>query len=86
MLLPSGKYTVDLQVSNIAGDEILKNAIALDFREVAPFEIDDASTGNFATGKAVAGTTPVTYSFNGANNPYIEYSILRYADTPKVCI
>ena len=82
--IPSGKYTVDLQISNIAGEEILKNAITLDFQEVAPFETDDPSTGNFATGKAVAGTAPVTYSFNGANNPYIEYSIMRYADTPNV--
>lgn len=84
--IPDGEYTLDLKVTNIAGEQILKNAITLDFEEQPAFVTDAPSVGNFASGRALAGTAPVKYFYNGANNPFVEYSIERYADSPNVVL
>jgi len=84
--IPDGEYSLDLKVTNSAGEQIIKNAITLDFQEQPPFITDVPAVGNFASGRASAGTAPVTYFFNGANNPFVEYSINRFADTPNVVL
>ena len=42
--------------------------------------------GAFANGRALAGTAPVTYFYNGQNNPFVEYTITRFADTPNILL
>jgi len=83
--LPSGTYTMDLKVSNIAGIQELKKAMTIVLTEGKPVETSP-ETGSFANGRALAGTAPVTYFYNGANNPYVIPTVVRFADTPNVFI
>ena len=83
--LPAGSYTMDLEVSNSAGTEELKNIMKIVIKEGKQLETAPEQ-GSFANGRALAGQAPVTYFYNGANNPFVTYSITRFADTPNVLI
>lgn len=83
--LPLGTYTMDLQVSNSAGTQILKNIMKIHILGGAPLETAP-DQGTFANGRALANTAPVTYFFNGQNNPFVAYSITRFADTPNILL
>ncbi|HEY5464739.1 MAG TPA: hypothetical protein VIJ95_15860 [Hanamia sp.] len=83
--IPLGTYTMDLQVSNSAGTESLKKIMQIDIVDGLQVETAPGS-GDFANGRAVAGTAPVTYFFNGQNNPFSYYTVTRFADTPNVFI
>lgn len=80
--LPSGTYTMDLEVTNIAGIRELKNAMTILLKDGDPVEITP-QTGNFSVGLAVAGTATTSGIYNGTNNPFVDYTITRYADTPN---
>ncbi|MDQ2751889.1 MAG: DUF5007 domain-containing protein [Bacteroidota bacterium] len=82
--VPAGNYTLDVQVKNSVGTEIIKNAITIDIQAVAPLQVTEVSA--IANGKALAGTAPVSYFFNGQNNPFVSIHISRFADTPNVLI
>jgi hypothetical protein len=81
--LPLGTYTMDLEVSNSAGTQELKNIMKLNVMDGIPIETSPQS-GAFANGRAPTNTAAVKYFFNGANNPFVYYTVLRYADTPNV--
>ena len=80
--LPVGTYSMDLKVTNTGGTSELKNAMTIILQDGDPVEITP-QTGNFAAGRAAAGTAPVTYFYNGSNNPYVMYTVTRIADTPN---
>ena len=83
--IPLGQYTMDLEVSNSAGNESLKKIMQINI--VDGLSIETApQQGAIANGRAKAGTAPVTYFYNGQNNPFVYYTINRYADTPNVLI
>lgn len=81
--IPVGTYTMDLEVSNVAGTVPLKKIMQINIVDGASLETAPQQ-GAFANGRAKAGTASVTYFYNGANNPFVAYSIIRYADTPNV--
>lgn len=83
--LPLGTYTMDIEVSNSAGTQKLKNIMKIVIQDGKQLETAPEQ-GSFANGRALAGTAPVTYFFNGANNPFDVYDIVRIADTPNVLI
>lgn len=83
--IPSGSYTMDIQVSNKVGTQLLKNAMTLTFQDA--IEVETApQQGAFANGRSIAGTAPVKYFYNGQNNPFVAYNIVRFADTPNIFV
>lgn len=83
MYLPVGSYTMDLEVSNVAGSQVLPKIMKINILDGKSVETTP-EVGNFANGRALAGLAAVTYFFNGANNPFIQYDVRRLADTPNV--
>jgi len=83
--LPVGAYTMDLEVSNSAGNEPLKKIMTIVITDGKSLETAPEQ-GAIANGRAKAGTAPVTYFYNGQNNPFVSYQITRFADTPNVLI
>lgn len=81
--IPLGSYTMDLEVSNVAGTVSLKKIMQINIVDGLALETAPEQ-GSFANGRAPAGTASVTYFYNGSNNPYVKYNINRYADTPNV--
>lgn len=84
--LPIGTYTMDIEVSNPAGTQSLKNAISIiivdgKLLETAPEQ------GTFRNQLTLAGTANIGFDFfNAQNNPYNNYTITRFADTPNIFI
>lgn len=92
--LPVGSYTMDLEVSNAAGSQVLKNIMKINIVDGKTIEISP-ETGNFSLSLLKAGTASGAGSaggnnngvlFNGPNNPFVQYSVTRFADTPNVFI
>lgn len=83
--LPTGKYTMDLEVTNEAGTQTLPKIMTIYIVDGKAVELAPEQ-GSFAVGRAPAGTAGVTYFYNGANNPYVIPSVIRFADTPNVFI
>lgn len=84
LFLPSGKYTMDLEVSNEAGTQTLPKIMTFYIVDGKSIEITP-ETGSFSCSMLVAGTASGAGTlFNGNNNPFVEYTITRYADTPNV--
>lgn len=82
--VPTGTYSVDLQISNAGGTEILKKVISLQFTNPVLVETNDATTGNPGIGRALTGLASVTYIYNTYNIPYMQMTVNRIADTPNV--
>lgn len=81
--LPSGTYTMDLEVSNTAGTQQLRKAMTMTFKEGTAVETAP-ETGAYSAGTIVAGTaTGGPLFFNGQNNPFVKQTIERKADTPN---
>lgn len=81
--LPSGTYTMDLEVSNIAGTKLLPKAVTIILQEGKPVETNP-ETGSYSAGTIVAGTaTGGPTFFNGNNNPFVKETIQRVADLPN---
>lgn len=92
--LPVGTYTMDLEVSNSAGTQILKNIMKINLKDGKTIEIAP-ETGAFslsllkagtASGAGAAGGSNNGTLFNGVNNPFVEFTVTRFADTPNVFI
>lgn len=86
--VPSGTYTMDLEVSNIAGKQELKNAMTIIIGEGKPLETSP-ETGAYSLGRLIANTAsgaPGGAAFNGNNNPYVVEKVTRFSDTPNVVI
>lgn len=82
--LPLGKYTMDLEVSNEAGTQTLQKIMTIYIVDGKAVEITP-ETGSFSCSMLMAGTASGAGTlFNGNNNPFVEYTITRYADTPNV--
>lgn len=94
LYLPVGDYTMDLEVSNEAGTQELKKIMTIHIVDGESVEISP-TTGNFSNAILVAGTAGGAGAaggansgtfFNGANNPYAQYTLTRFADTPNVFV
>ncbi len=92
--LPVGVYTMDLEVSNAAGTQLLKNIMKINLVDGKTIEITP-ETGAFslslffantASGVGSAGGNNNGTLFNGNNNPFVEWTVTRFADTPNVFI
>ena len=92
--LPIGSYTMDLEVSNAAGTQVLKNIMKINIIDGKPIELTP-EIGSFSLSLLIAGTGSGAGTaggsnggtlFNGNNNPFVEYTITRFADTPNVFI
>jgi hypothetical protein len=94
LYLPLGPYTMDLDVSNSAGSQVLPKIMKIIIKDGKPLETSP-EIGNFSNSLLVANTASGAGSaggsnngtlFNGANNPYVEYTVVRYADTPNIFV
>ena len=85
--LPLGTYTMDFQVSNSAGTQILKNLMQLHIVGGAPLETSPEQ-GAFRNQLSLVGNAAAAsvFDFNGVNNPFDDYTVTRFADTPNVLI
>lgn len=83
--IPPGEYNMDLEVTNNAGTVQLKKIMKLILMDGKTLETAPEQ-GSFANGRAKTGTAAVSYFYNGANNPFVQYSINRFADTPNVFV
>jgi len=92
--LPTGTYSMDLEVSNGAGSQILKNIIQIKLVDGKTVEIDPEQgafslsflIANTANGAGALGGNNAGVMFNGANNPFVQYTLTRFADTPNIFI
>lgn len=86
--LPSGTYTMDLEVSNIAGIQELKKAMTIILTDGKPLEMAP-EVGAFSNGRLIANTAAGASGgayFNGQNNPYDSVVVTRLADSPNTLI
>ena len=92
--IPLGSYTMDLEVSNVAGSVPLKKIMQINIVDgdaigISPdpgaFSLSLLNAGT-AGGAGAAGGANNGVSFNGNNNPFADYSAIRFADTPNVVI
>ncbi len=92
--LPIGSYTMDLEVSNSAGTQELKNIMQINIVDGKQVELDP-ETGAFSISLLVAGTAGGAGSrggnnngtlYNGVNNPFVFYTLIRVADTPNLFV
>lgn len=92
--LPLGKYMMDLEVSNVAGSLPLMKIMQLNIVDGESIALSP-DPGAFSLGLLNAGTAGGPgaaaggnngLQFNGNNNPFVEYSAVRFADTPNVVI
>jgi hypothetical protein len=92
--LPLGTYTMDLQITNSAGTQELKNIMKIHILDGLPLETTPGQ-GAFSISLLKAGTASGVGSlggsnngtlFNGNNNPFVDFTVTRFADTPNVLI
>lgn len=92
--LPLGTYTMDLEVSNSAGTQQLKKIMTIVIADGKPLETAP-ETGSFslsllvantASGAGAAGGGNGGTLFNGVNNPFVDYTVTRLADTPNLLV
>ncbi|MES2331459.1 MAG: hypothetical protein V4539_17780 [Bacteroidota bacterium] len=91
LYLPLGTYYMDIQVNNAVGTEVLKNVMTLTVKDGAPLETTETYSGGlagaFSAGAGPAGGSafPIVF-FNGNYNPFVDFSVVRFADTPNTVI
>lgn len=88
--LPLGKYTFDLEVTNVVGANTLSKAMTLNLVDGKSIETTP-ETGNYSVSRLVANTASgpsngTISAFNGTNNPFVVETITRFADTPNTVI
>ena len=84
--LPLGSYTMDLEVSNSAGTQELKNILKINILDGKGLETAP-EIGTFRNQLAIAGAAaPVLNIFNLDNNPFCDYTVTKFADTPNILI
>jgi len=86
LYLPLGNYKMDLKVTNQAGSETLNSIMQIDIVDGKPLEMAPEQ-GAFSNSLALAGNAAAAKTlFNGANNPFDSFTVIRYADTPNVLV
>lgn len=81
--VPLGTYSMDLQVTNNSGTQILKNAMQLNFIDGPTTMIQDSANAQFQLVRLTAYTpTSAGTYYSGYNNPYVMYNVIRTADSP----
>jgi hypothetical protein len=91
LYLPLGSYLMDIEVSNAVGTEVLKNIMKVTVRDGAPLETTETYTGGLAgafsaaAGPAGGSAFPIVF-FNGNYNPFVDFTVTRFADTPNTVI
>lgn len=88
LYIPVGTYTMDLDVSNVAGAESLKKIMQIFVQDGKSLETSPEQ-GSFSNGLLIANTptgAPQGAIFNGPNNPYDSVWVTRFADTPNILI
>lgn len=86
--LPLGKYTFDIEVSNVVGTKTLNKAITLNLKDGKSIETSP-EVGAYSLSRLVANTAAGAANgvmFNGNNNPFVVETITRFADTPNIVI
>lgn len=92
--LPLGSYTMDLEVTNDAGTVQLKKIMQINIVDgqsvgISPdpgaFSLSLLNAGT-AGGAGALGGANNGVMFNGNNNPFVVYSVTRFADTPNIFI
>lgn len=89
--VPVGSYYVDINVSNQVGSQVLKNIMKLTVKDGAPLETTETYAGGLAgafsaaAGPAGGSAFPIVF-FNGNYNPFVNYTVTRFADTPNTVI
>jgi len=84
--LPLGTYTMDLRVTNSAGTQELKKIMKINIVDGKPLETTPEQ-GAFSNSLLLAGTaTGGGVLFNGVNNPFVDFTVTRFADTPNIFI
>ena len=84
--LPVGVYTMDIEVSNVAGVKTFSKMLSINIKDGKTFETTP-ETGAYSLGSLVANTaTGGPLHFNGNNNPFVVETITRFADTPNIVI
>ncbi len=86
LYIPTGKYTMDIEVSNSAGIELLPKAITLEFRDDLPIATYQESAYSFSRLIANTATGASPAYFNGLNNPYVVETVQRVADAPNLVV
>jgi hypothetical protein len=92
--IPLGAYTMDLEVSNTAGNEPLKKIMTIVITDGKPLETAPEQgafslsllNAGTASGGGKLGGVNGGVMFNGPNNPFVDYTVTRFADTPNVVI
>lgn len=86
-----GIYLVDLKVSNLVGTKILSRIMKLTVRDGAALETTETYAGGLAgafsaaAGPAGGSAFPIAF-FNGNYNPFVYFTVTRFADTPNTVI
>lgn len=80
--IPAGTYTMDIEVKNQAGTQLLKDAMTLKFLDGLAVEVSP-DPGAFSVGYAVSNTASGKGIYNGNDNPFIQYEVKRLGDSPN---
>ncbi len=89
--IQQGIYYVDVRVTNQVGTQVLKNIMKLTIRDGAPLETTETYAGGLggafsaAAGPAGGSAFPIAF-FNGNYNPFVDFKVTRFADTPNTVI
>lgn len=92
--IPVGNYTMDIEVTNVAGTVQLNKIMTLNIVDgeslaISPdpgaFSLSLLNAGT-AGGAGALGGANNGVMFNGNNNPFIDYTVTRFADTPNILI
>lgn len=86
LYVPDGNYSIDIQISNKVGVQVLKNAMTISFQSVRPLQTSP-ETGAYSLSLLYANTaTGGGTLFNGNNNPFVVETIDRISDTPNLFV
>jgi hypothetical protein len=94
LYLPLGTYSMDLEVSNSAGTQVLKNIMKIHVVDGKSLEMDPEQgafsnsllNAGAASGAGALGGPNGGVFYNGSNNPYDLNTVTRFADTPNIFI
>ncbi|WP_346239580.1 hypothetical protein ABDK00_009480 [Niabella insulamsoli] len=84
LYIPSGTYTMDVEVSNEAGTQMLPKAMTLVFIDDLPIATYQQSAYSLSRliANTATGANPAYY--NGLNNPFIMETVKRNGDAPNL--
>lgn len=87
LYIPVGKYTMDIEVTNSAGSQLIEKAMTLIFSDGSELQLEDVNAGTaFSFGRLMANTSAGAPDngnssyYTSVNNPYIIWSVTRFSD------